>query len=47
MTRAPLITPEMLRISAQFDAAEGQWQALRTLTLEGLLAAPKFMVLLR
>ena len=36
--QAPLITPEMLNLIAQLDEAKGQWQALRTLAPERLLA---------
>jgi Fic family protein len=38
MTQAPLITPEMLHLIAQLDEAKGQWQALKTLAPERLLA---------
>ena len=38
MTQAPLITPEMLHLIAQLDEAKGQWQALRNLAPERLLA---------
>ena len=38
MPQAPLITPEMLHLIAQLDEAKGQWQALRTLAPERLLA---------
>ena len=38
MTRAPLITSEMLHLIAQLDEAKGQWQALRSLAPERLLA---------
>ena len=38
MLSAPLITPEMLHLIAQLDEAKGQWQALRTLAPERLLA---------
>jgi hypothetical protein len=38
MPPAPLITPEMLHLIAQIDEAKGQWQALRTLAPERLLA---------
>lgn len=38
MSEAPLITPEMLHLIAQLDEAKGQWQALRTLAPERLLA---------
>jgi len=38
MTRVPLITPEMLHLIAQLDEAKGQWEALRTLAPDRLLA---------
>jgi Fic family protein len=38
MTQAPPITPEMLYLIAQLDEAKGQWQALKTLAPERLLA---------
>jgi Fic family protein len=38
MSQAPLITPELLHLIAQLDEAKGQWQALKSLAPERLLA---------
>lgn len=38
MSKPPAITPEILHLIAQLDEAKGQWQALRNLAPERLLA---------